>query len=414
MGKVKVRTCILIMLAVIICFECEFNYMLSLGVLSNITYSKIIKCVMCVLTYVFYLQCVPKIKVSKELRHIQLLFIAIIPISFFVTAASGCSILDSFLLISHYFYIFLIEPILYVMMDEKYRKRLLGFLLICACVTLLARAYMSFYYHDNNHKLLFPMLSAAAGTKVRYSEFFGYSMLRVFPSCFGQIVLFSFAYISILAKKIWQKLLAISMAILTLMYYIFLYQARGYTVIFAVELLILFLACRYKEHFGLKTLLKYIIAISIVIILLNSPFVQNLLNSFSVDSELGESTSIRLDGIGLVFSKFFETIPFGIGGNGGFDSVNGMIYLDDYGCMEFIVKNNILGVAVYVILVLYMFKNLIKFKNSSSRMLMLTCVLVLLTGMLVVDNFSARKIGAVPFVIALFEWSIIRERKIHD
>lgn len=402
--KVKVKSLIMLLVVIIIFLECEFNYMIPMGALSNPESVKLLKSLLCLSAFLLYSRVSNKVNVAKELKIVQGLFALIIPINLLVSYGSGMKMIDAVLSASHYFFIFLIGPICYLLSDEKNRKRLISIILVSGCVTLILRCIMAFYYHYNNHIELFPNLSIGAGSKIRYSSFFGYNMLRVAPSCFGTVVLFMFAYLAIETSKKMQKIVAVTIVGLVMAYYILIYQSRGYTVIFGIELFILFLAKRYQKNKGIKTLFKYVIACIVFGIIINSDFVKNLLDSFSVNSELGESTSIRLVGIGLVITKIFTSFPFGIGGNNGFDSIAGFIYADDYGCLDFILKNNILGLLVYIILCMYFVTWLYRYRNSRHSLLMLTMAFIFLASMLAVDNFLPRKIGAFPFIIGIFEY----------
>lgn len=402
--KVKVKSFIMLFIIILILMECEFNYMVPLGPLSDLETVKLIKVFICVSAFFLYQRLSNKVPVARELRIVQGLFAFIIPINTLVSYASGMKMIDAVLNSSHYFFIFLIEPICYLLFDKKNRKQLITIILASGCLTLIMRSIMAFYYHYNNHIELFPRLSIGAGSKIRYSTFFGYNMLRVYPSCFGAVVLFGFAYIALESEKKLYKILTSTVVGLVMAYYILVYQSRGYTVIFGIELFILLLAKRYNKNRQIKNLVKYIIAFSAFYYVMSSEFVKNLLDSFSVHSELGESTSIRLVGIGLVFSKIITSFPFGIGGNNVFDSIAGLIYADDYGCLDFILKNNILGLCVYIVLCKYIISWLYMTRRSKYNLLMMTLAMVFIASMLAVDNFLPRKIGAVPFVIAAFEY----------
>lgn len=409
MIAIKKRTLLMWLIFILIGLECEFNFMLPMGLLSDYQLAKLFKCILCILIYAIYNLLCDRVHISRELRWIQGLFLIIIPLNFFVSLILGMTILDAILGVLHYSFIFLIEPVLYVMEDKKSRKKLFSVLLTCACITLLLRAYMSFYYHYHNHEELFPLLSSAAGSKIRYSTFWGYNMLRVYPSCFGTFAVLGFTYIALSTSAHWKKIAATLIAMLAFLYFALLYQTRSYVVIFAVEMFIMFLAQRYENRRGLKQLMKYIISVVVLLIILNSSYVQGLLYSFDVNSELGESTSIRLTGIYLVLDKLIGTIPFGIGCQNSFISNNGLIYLDDYGFLDFLVKNNICGILIYAILIVYFLTRLYRRKSDKHFLLMLTCTFLFFTSMLVVDNFLPRKIGSVPFIIAVFEWAYQRQ-----
>ena len=406
--KVKYKSIIMFIVIILVLMECEFNYMLPLGILSSPESVKLLKAILCLLALFLYRVKCQHVKISKELRIVEGLFVLIIPINIIVSIATGMKPLDALLSASHYFFIFLIEPVCYLLFEKTYRDRLIKIVLAGGCVTLILRCIMAFYYHYNNNAELFPKLSLSASSKIRYSDFFGYNMLRVYPSCFGAVVLFGFAYIALVAPKKWQRLISVIVAGFTYAYYALIYQTRSYMVIFIIELFILILFKRYKKNKSIKTVAKYIVVVVTVCFVWNTAFMQNLLNSFSVDSELGDSTTIRLVGFGLMMSKIVTSFPFGIGGNNGFESFAGLIYADDYGCLDFIVKNNILGLLVYLLLCIYFCVNLYRTRGSQYNLLMLTVVCVFVSSMLCVDNFLPRKIGAVPFIIALFEYCRIQ------
>lgn len=402
--RVKCRSLLMAIVMMLVFLECEFNYMLPLGILSDRESAMMLKTLLCMIAFVFYKTMCKNVVVAKEIQIIELIFMIIIPVNMMVSYTTGLTALDAFLNASHYFYVFLIEPTLYLLDDEKTKKKLIRYVLMTGCLTIGLRCYMSFYYHNNNHALLFPNLSIGAGTKERYNSIFGYNMLRVYPSCLGAVVLFGFAYIFLASKKTIQKIVSGCIVVLVYLYYFLVYQARSYAVIFGIELFILFLSKKYTTNRSVKTLVRYIAAAVALVWVLNLPVTKELFTSFQVNSELGESTSIRMVGITLVFSKILRTIPVGIGGNSVFDSVAGLIYADDYGFLDFILKNNICGVIVYVILCSYICVWLYRTRHTKWNLLMMSMSFVFLASMLSVDNFLPRKIGAFPLIIAVFEY----------
>lgn len=199
--------------------------------------------------------------------------------------------------------------------------------------------------------------------------------------------------------------------VLISLYYVEMTRANQLAI--SVTLFIMWLF--YKER-SRKTIIKYMIAFCLVLILYFGGFFDSVLNMLSVDTSVNSramSTVARINAIEY-FSEFTNKNPLiGMGWIRPYtdqltkiwSGPNNVYFFDDLGFLGQFYRQGILGALVYIIMLtrmIYIIHKL-RYKNDN-RIFLIGIFTYICATMPSLNCFDSSRILAVPFYIAIFEY----------
>lgn len=306
----------------------------------------------------------------------------------------------------NYMYFFLAIPIYSLLRNnQSYFDTFLKVISVLCAGSYIIRAIISLTFMYTGKNIL-PAI-ALEGASVGWIR---NGVLRINPPCIGIIYLPIVFYLYSESESKKHKLFYGAMIILGIWYMTFITQARS-MMIYQLCVLILLLMLKNKTN-SKKGIFVTIALICLSVILINSPVVGRLLESFSQKNvELGGSTTARLNAINY-FGKQFMNNPFmGTGFQMGTDTrvpIGGDI--SDIGMLRSIYMLGFGMAVLYIFLFVrgfYVSYKIRKYNKNLSILVLGMTILIMLTD-INIDCFWDIFAFAMPFYVAIVEYAMYR------
>lgn len=310
----------------------------------------------------------------------------------------------------NYLYFFLALPIYKILRLERieFRKFLEVLSFLCAG-SYVIRGAISLYYVATGVDI-FPAI-ALEGASVGWIR---NGVLRINPPCLGLIYLPITFYLYSTSKKIKQRVLYIGMMALGVWYMTYITQARS-MMIYQICILILLLMLKNKPN-SRKGIVGTALLICVVVYLINSPATEKLFASFSAsNAETGASTVARFNAITYFGTQFLQKPLCGIGLLLGKDTrtpIGGDI--SDIGLLRSVYMLGVGMILLYLVIFIrgiYVAHKARRVDSNISLLVLGMTLLVMLTN-INIDSFWNIFAFAMPFYIAIVEYSMCRVKGI--
>lgn len=306
----------------------------------------------------------------------------------------------------NYMYFFLAIPIYRMLRkDKKYFNKLLRTLAALCAGSYIIRAAISLTYVYTGVDVL-PAI-ALEGASVGWIR---NGILRINPPCIGIIYLPVIFYLYSEAKKIRQRVLYIGMMVLGIWYMMYITQARS-MMIYQACILVFLLMLKNKRN-SKKGIIATIVIICFCVVLINSPAVEELFESFSEkNASMGGSTTARLNAIEYFGLKFLKNPFTGIGFLLGTDTrvpIGGDI--SDIGLLRSIYMLGLGMMILYIVLFcrgIFVSYKIRKYDSNLSILVIGMTFLIMLTD-INIDCFWDVFAFAMPFYVAIVEYTMYR------
>ncbi len=341
---------------------------------------------------------VRKMKSQSYFIYVEIGLLAICWIRAFIgDFASGLKWDDTLEKLLPYLYPIMALPLLNLFCTKGWKKESCAlFLIVVSTIDSLLKAFMSFY-ESVSGKILWPNIVVGS---------MGYrnGLFRINPTPLSILVIPLAFWLFTKTDRRWMKIVCILTIGVDLIYAYVIWQARSALLYKTILLVALFIFQRTTDK---KRVIRYLILITAVIIIINLPFFNNFLDSFSEsNAEYGGNTTYRKYALEYYVQLFFQKPFWGVGlldYTQRRSPLGGT--LEDVGLIYSIVQLGIPMLAFY----LTMFSRsiyvaLIKLRNHhEERLLLLSVTLLYILFGINIDTFYMYGL-TVPFYIAFVEY----------
>lgn len=405
-NAISISTIIIMLIIIAYIFENRCFRLINI----DVDVSRSISVVISMSTFFILIFSVGFKKYFSEIKFIKyyLIYIMIIfyiPMFLYTNIKYNQEIIEFIKASYQYIYIFLSYPIYYILKKEGIDNRLFRYLsniVVIGMILLIINAYLY-----NNYSIAFLFVN-----NVRRS---GSNLMRVWDlsSLEAFVVLFNF-YKLLSTKDRKEKVFCILKIIIIFLALIYVEQTR--MMIIALILASFFMYLMKKRTNVKKVIITLILMISIIV-MWNIGAFSALIDSFSLNSKYGLSTSIRLLELEHYLSIFMEKPVFGIGLvwptiSRAYDllyGVYGTYTITDVGIFGYFASVGINALIIYGIpsmrfsIIVYRLNKQSKSSNLSILLIGLIIFLFISSFTLLILNTS--RIFIWPFYLALFEYA---------
>lgn len=336
----------------------------------------------------------------KKIVYIGVVFCYLIFQLFRSQVYSRANIFTAFYVLLPYIYILLIFPIREVIIS----KGLINFLKKIVFFDVVATLFRSFvwYLYNYHSSVLFSSLFDQNGREWTKEN----GNIRLASTAFNGISFVFFAYILINSKKTKNRLIAVlGISILTLYAY-FVYMSRSQLISYFIVLLIMYFK---KNMHSKKIILSYVFLTICIGFIICTPFMQNFLNSFSLNSSQGSSTYARFFEMryfnGLMKERYFGKL-LGIGILNDSNSLSYFkFYLSDLGVIGQYFRYGIVGIIIFCYPFISIFSKKYLLRESGFNLIIIGILCYTIVSSVMSQSiFDNVRMIAMPFVLAII-WS---------
>jgi hypothetical protein len=308
-----------------------------------------------------------------------------------------------------YIYVILAIPLCYLLNNELWDFRnLLKLLVVLGIVSYAIRWGISFYY-DVSGTVAFPNIAQESAS----SEWIREGVLRVNPPFIGIIFAPIVYYLALTTSKKFHKWIYYLCIVMVIAYTIRIHQARSLMIYQLVAVVVLLIFQKVTDR---KKLLRIGILFIGIVILVNTSWFSNLVDSFSKsNADYGGSTRARINAIAGFGVDFLKSPVFGFGfleSDAQRLTIGG--HITDIGILHSIFMLGIPIVVVFLMIFIrgfYVYSKANKVGMCDEALLVLgMTVLVMMTG-INIDLFVGIFSFAIPFYLAITEYVLHRSRE---
>lgn len=360
-----------------------------------------------VITFLIYLTQPKKTSISKVM--LCYIVMIIVELSFQLLRLeylnNGISIVNGLHLIYTYSFTLFFFPILEILKKDKKFTSTLVVLAIGALLVI----YIAWYLYNYRGINIMPGLFDAMG-----EDWIRNGMVRV-SGTFLDGLCICYLFIKLLNRDGGNETKKIYIILGILFIYAFsnfVYQSRSQIIAYTVTMVVIYLA--FRKGYNINSLLKYIIAMLLLIIIYNLPMTQNLIMSLSLKNDGGMKARV----LGLhTYMNLWKEISLingiGISQDGNYFGFL-KFYLSDLGILSSFIRFGVLGGAIFSSIFGIALVRVFLFFNTnkvySSFLLGLT-VYLLMTSIGSQNIYDGSRILMLPIFMAYIELYKVREYK---
>ena len=339
-----------------------------------------------------------KMKSQSYFVYVEIGLLAVCWIRAFIgDYAAGLKWDDTLEKLLPYLYPIMALPLINLFCTKGWKKEHCAlFLIIGSTIDSLMKAFMSFY-ESVSGRILWPNLVVGS---------MGYrnGLFRINPTPISIFVIPLAFWLFTKTDRKWMKIVCLFAIGVDLFYAYVIWQARSALLYKSILLVALFLFQRTTDK---KRIIRYLILITAAIIIVNMPFFNNFLDSFSeTNVEYGDNTTYRKYALNYFLDLFMQKPVWGVGlltfvqrkaPLGG--------TLEDVGFIYSIVQLGIPMLVFYITMFTRcIYVALIKLMNHpDERLLLLSVTLLYILFGINIDTFYMYGL-TVPFYIAFVEY----------
>ena len=304
----------------------------------------------------------------------------------------------------NYLFVILALPIFKLLKQGKWRFRKCIELLVTTNVfSYLLRWFISEWYSITG-KIVFESIAFESAT-----NFFRSGTLRINPPCITLIFVPLCYYLIITEKKFKKRVAWVCSIIIHFVFVLNVYMARSVLVYSTLSLLIMYAIQKVSSW---KSLIRWIIITSFIVIILNSSYFDSFVNSFSTESSLALSTTSRIQSFTYALTTIKNHPVLGTG-LVNYNSIYGYGSLSDVGFLMSISQIGLPIVMFYTFIFYIGFKSALMLKKVDPSLAVLEFGMtasIIMTGF-TIDCFFNIFSFAVPFYIAISNYLLIVAQK---
>lgn len=320
----------------------------------------------------------------------------------------------------YYSYLFLCYPLIYIALsDKKSWMRLLKCVVTCFVLSTILRWGVAIIFDSTGVRILPALMREYAS-----DNWIRNGRIRIVPPCFVMIIIPILAYLSTITKSQFKRFYYYMVILGTIGFNIIVHQTRSVSAYLLVICYTTYML--KKKSFSKKMFVGFIILI-LCAVLMNTAYVSNIIDSFSVNGHFAGSTTARQASIVYYSALFLDNPLFGLGAlwsgcNQTLSVLRGPIghsYLEDLGGLGGIFRFGILGLILYVLIIVRMLKSILYLRKranllqDNSFMLLGSLFVGGILFLLNIDWFYGLIAFGMPFMLTIFEYYTIQV-KIND
>lgn len=300
-----------------------------------------------------------------------------------------------------YYFCLLAFPIYDLLIARWEQRKLLKWIVILTIGMYFIKAYISFYYGISG-TVLYP----AIGQEGAVSSYVWVrnNIMRINPPNFGSVVIPISFYLADTSKKRVEKYFYWASIIGVILYTSTIHQARSLMVYELICLLLLIVVPKINK---LSSFIRVLVASIGIVILINTSYFQQFIESFSSNTLTGESFLSRFATLGYFGSRYLNSPVFGTGMLS-YTHQSSVVagHISDIGFLTSIFTY---GLLIFIFLIIIFVRNFrLAFKLhriNDPRFLLIfgMTVSILLTG-INIDCFSSLFAFSMPFYLAICEY----------
>lgn len=336
---------------------------------------------------------------NKAFLAFELFLMMAICIHAYIRAMNGGKAWDDALsLVLSYLYTFLSVAILSLLERKQWDlESMMKFLTIAATLDTIARIIDCIYEYFSG-SMLWPNLA---------NGILGYrnNIVRINPCMFFILIIPMSFYLYNRSRKKKERAVWLICMIIAMTYVILFWQARS---AFMYETAILIFLLYSGKGVTKRKVVKWLVGIIVVYVLINTSYISNFLNSFSMsNAEYGGSTLARLNSFDYFYGKYSENILLGTGLMGSEKRLAaGGGALADIGFLYSIFQLGIPMLLFYICIFGRGFYIAAKIRHKNALLSRLVCSIVLtyIFFGFNIDPYSLWDLS-VPFYLAIVEYA---------
>lgn len=312
-----------------------------------------------------------------------------------------------------YIYVLLAIPLYNLLICDKWNfRKLLKLVLFLGLGAYALRAFISIYYGMTG-TLLYPNIAEESAV----SGWIRNGALRVNPPFIGIIFAPIAYYLALTTTKKAYRLLYYLSIVAAMLYTVQIHQARSLMIYQLVTIVALFTFEKVNDK---KKLFRMAILFIAVVVLINTPWISNLMDSFSgSNADYGNSTVFRINAIVEFGSRYLRKPIFGLGFLTSADqtlSIGGILTgnIADIGILRSIFMLGVPMILVFLLIFsrgFYVYFKVKKNGMGNEALLVLgMTVLVIMTG-INIDLFFGIFAFAIPFYLAITEYVLYKSKE---
>lgn len=312
-------------------------------------------------------------------------------------AVGSNSLIQNLSYIYIYFWLLLFYPIIYILICNNGKRRLINAICGWTVAALLLKTTVWFLYNylhrDVMHYLLFEF----------GSEWIRNGFQRIPATCFSGILVCAMLYVFYNSTKIQMKIMAVVIVLFNMWYALTVFASRAQVIclVFAMSVAILL-----RRNMGIKKMATYLVFIVVAAVGMSTVYFNQFVQGMSLSTySMGMRVKELIYYLGLIkkhwIMGFLYVFP-----NDKIHGPTGTYYLSDLGLFSKVFESGIIGMVIHLLPFGRIFQNCRKYMKRNNREFVFAVSLMVYTicvSFLSNDIYSFRLLFGFPFILAYYE-----------
>lgn len=382
-----------------------FLIVLNLGILNIADLTTLYRYITSAVSLILGVGCLCSARAYSKIKNychfmnawLVILFVFLFVEVFYGWSVGANSLVQNLSYVYIYFWLFLFYPIIYILVCNNGKKRLIYAICGWTVIALLLKTIVWFLYNylhkDVMHYLLFEF----------GSEWIRNGFQRIPATCFSGVLVCAMLYALYNSTKVQMKILAIIIILFNMWYALTVFASRAQVIclVFAMSVAILL-----RRNMGIKKMATYLAFIVVAAVGMSTVYFNEFVQGMSLTTySMGMRVKELIYYLDLIKKHWLMGFLY-VFSNDKIHGPTGTYYLSDLGLFSKIFETGIIGMIIHLLPFVQMFQSCRKYMKKTNKEFLFAVALMVYTisvSFLSNDIYSFRLLFGFPFILAYYE-----------
>lgn len=382
-----------------------FLIVLNLGILNIADLTTLYRYITSAVALILGVGCLCSARVYLKIKnycHFMNVWLVILFVFLFIEVFYGWSVGSNSLVqnlsyVYIYFWLFLFYPIIYILVCNNGKKRLIYAICGWTVVALLLKTIVWFLYNylhkDVMHYLLFEF----------GSEWIRNGFQRIPATCFSGVLVCAMLYAFYNSTKVQMKILAIVIILFNIWYALTVFASRAQVICLVLGMSV---AILLRRNMGIKKMATYLVFIIVAAVGMSTAYFNEFVRSMSLTTySMGMRVKEMIYYSNLIQKHWLMGFLY-VFSNDKIHGPMGTYYLSDLGLFSKIFETGIIGMIIHLLPFVQMFQSCRKYMKKNNKEFLFAVALMVYTisvSFMSNDIYNFRLLFGFPFILAYYE-----------